>query len=57
MAAEIKREFGAESKFKKGHGGIFEVMVDGRVVHTNRDDLGVIPENEEVTQKIRESSG
>ena len=54
MAAEIENKFGVKPELVEGHGGIYEVAVDGEIVSTNRSECGRIPEHEEVLQKIEQ---
>ena len=52
MAAVIEKEFGLSSDFIEGHGGIFEVALDGRVVYTNGSQGG-IPSDDQVLEAVR----
>ncbi len=54
LAAAIKAEFGVSPGLRPGHGGIFEVVVDGSVEYTNAGVFEEIPEHERVLQRIRE---
>ena len=54
MAALIKDKLGITAKLKKGHGGIFEVAIDGKVLYTNRNVCGSLPEEEEIVEKTEE---
>ncbi|UCB52781.1 MAG: Rdx family protein [Candidatus Zixiibacteriota bacterium] len=56
MAAAVEKEFGIVANLKEGHGGIFEVALNGRVVFSNLEE-GRFPENEEIFRKIREHQG
>ncbi|MGB2988387.1 MAG: Rdx family protein, partial [Candidatus Zixiibacteriota bacterium] len=56
MAVAVEKEFGIVANLKEGHGGIFEVALNGRVVFSNLEE-GRFPENEEIFQKIREYQG
>ena len=53
LAAEIENKFGVKPELVPGHGGIYEVVVDGEIVFTNHSE-GHIPEHEEVLQKIQQ---
>ena len=54
MAAAIKDKFGITATLKEGHGGIFEVAIDGKVLYTNANKCGNLPQNEETLSKIEE---
>lgn len=54
LAAAIKKNLGIAAKLKKGHGGIFEVAIDGKVLYTNRNVCGSLPTDEEIIEKIEE---
>jgi predicted Rdx family selenoprotein len=56
LAAAIKDKLGITAKLKKGHGGIFEVAMDGRILYTNRNVCGSLPTEEEVIRKAEEFS-
>jgi len=56
LAAAIKDKLGITAKLKKGHGGIFEVAMDGRIVYTNRNVCGTLPTEEEILRKTEEFS-
>ena len=51
LAAAIKDKLGITAKLKKGHGGIFEVAIDGKVLYTNRNVCGSLPTEEEIVKK------
>jgi len=53
MAAAIKGKLGITAKLKKGHGGIFEVAIDGKVLYTNRNVCGSFPTEVEILKKTR----
>jgi len=53
LQAAIKKEFGVTADLKEGHGGIFDVAIDGEVVYS-KDQTYRFPTNEEVFVKIRE---
>lgn len=54
LAAAIKDKFGIRATLKEGHGGIFEVAIDGKVLYTNANKCGNLPQNEETLSKIEE---
>jgi predicted Rdx family selenoprotein len=56
LAAAIKKNLGITAKLKKGHGGIFEVAIDGKVVYTNRNVCGSLPTEAEIVKKTEEFS-
>ena len=37
LAAELKERFAVESSLKPGHGGVFDVTVDGRLVFSKKE--------------------
>jgi len=53
LAVAIENEFGITAELKEGHGGIYEVTVDGNTVYTNREAPGQIPPDEKVLEEIR----
>ena len=54
MAAAIKDKLGITPKLKKGHGGIFEVAIDGEVLYTNRNVCSSLPTEAEIVKKTEE---
>jgi len=36
LAAELKERFGVESTLKPGHGGVFDVFADDRLVYSKK---------------------
>ena len=57
LAAAIKDRFGITANLKEGHGGIFEVAINAKVVYSNDKVCGRLPKTEEVLQKIGEYEG
>ena len=57
MAAAIEREFGMESALVAGHGGIFEVSLDGSVAFSNRGSGCSIPSDNEVLAALKGALG
>jgi selT/selW/selH-like putative selenoprotein len=53
LQAAIKNEFGLTADLEGGHGGIFDVAIDGEVVYS-KDQTYRFPTDEEVFVKIRE---
>ena len=51
MADDLKKQFGVESKLIKGHGGVFDVRLDGRLIYS-KDQTGRFPERREVFDAI-----
>ena len=51
MAAEIKKERGIDAKLIKGSGGVFEVMLDGKLIFSKKS-LGRFPENSEILEMV-----
>ncbi len=51
MAAEITSKVGIEPVLKKGSGGVFEVRVDGQLIHSKRA-TGRYPEHEDILRAI-----
>jgi selenoprotein W-related protein len=47
--------FGVDAKLTRGSGGVFDVVVDGKLVYSKRD-AGRFPEPGEVT-RLMESAG
>ncbi len=52
MQAAIKNEFGVTADLKGGHGGVFDVAIDGEVVYS-KDKTYRFPTNDEVFAEIR----
>ena len=52
MAAEIKKEFGIEPTLIRSRGGVFEVILEGKVIFSKKR-IGRFPEAEEIAQLIR----
>ncbi|MFZ5596821.1 MAG: DUF2703 domain-containing protein [Bacillota bacterium] len=56
LAAAIRSSLGVDVNLKEGHGGIFEVSLDGNIVYTNNRECSRRPSNEEIVQRIKEYS-
>lgn len=54
MAAELKQHLGLESELIAGHGGVFEVTVDGKVIFSKKD-VGRFPEPGEILGKLQQT--
>ncbi len=52
MAAEIKRETGVDPELIKGDNGVFDVVVDGRLIYS-KHETGRFPEHQEVLEQLR----
>jgi predicted Rdx family selenoprotein len=51
----LREELGIEAELVKGHGGIFTVAVDGRVVA--RKTWAGFPEEEEILREVQKAVG
>ncbi len=51
MAAELKQSRGIDAKLIQGSGGVFEVVVDGKLVFSKKL-LGRFPEKDEIAGLI-----
>jgi selT/selW/selH-like putative selenoprotein len=54
LAAVIQEEFGIEPQLVKGDNGVFDVVVEGRLVFS-KFEAGRFPEDEEVLEALRGS--
>jgi selT/selW/selH-like putative selenoprotein len=52
LEAAIKKEFGLAATLKGGHGGVFDVTIDGQTVYS-KHQTNRFPSNEEVFATIR----
>ena len=52
MAAEIKKQLGADSKLVRGSGGIFEVHVDDKKIFSKKE-AGRFPSEKEIVDQLR----
>lgn len=52
MAAAISNEFGIEAELIKGKDGIFDVVVDGKLIYSKHQTKR-FPENEEILSILR----
>ena len=52
MQASIKREFGLTADLTMGHGGVFDVAVDGTTVYS-KDRTNRFPTDEEIFAQVR----
>jgi predicted Rdx family selenoprotein len=51
LAAEIKEKHGVDCELVEGHGGIFDVHMDGKLLYS-KDVTGRFPEHHEVLDQI-----
>ena len=51
LAAEIKKERGIDAKLVKGSGGVFEVVLDGKLLFSKKA-MGRFPENSEILEMV-----
>lgn len=54
MAAELKQHLGVDSTLTAGHGGVFEVTVDGKVIFA-KSSVGRFPEPGEIVGMLQKS--
>lgn len=52
MAARLKRAFNVEAKLIEGGGGIFDVVVDGQLLHS-KHETGQFPDEAALVRRIR----
>jgi selT/selW/selH-like putative selenoprotein len=52
LQAAIKKEFGVTASLEGGHGGVFDVTLDGKRIYS-KDETYRFPTNEEVFAGIR----
>ena len=55
MAAEIKKEFGVDSKLVRGSSGTFVVTVDGKQIFSKHEE-GRFPTEREILDHLRKLS-
>jgi selT/selW/selH-like putative selenoprotein len=53
LEGELRRTFGAKSKFVEESNGTFDVIVDGKLVFS-KFELGRLPEPGEIADKLRQ---
>jgi selenoprotein W-related protein len=54
LAAELKQHLGVDSELVQGHGGVFEVTVDGKVIFSKKQ-VGRFPEPGEIVGMLQKS--
>jgi selT/selW/selH-like putative selenoprotein len=52
LQAAIKKEFGVTASLQGGHGGVFDVTLDGKRIYS-KDETYRFPKDEEVFAGIR----
>ena len=52
MQASIKREFGLTADLTMGHGGVFDVDIDGKRVYS-KDTTNRFPTDDEIFAQVR----
>jgi selT/selW/selH-like putative selenoprotein len=52
LEAAIKQEFGLTAELEGGHGGVFDVRIDGQTVYS-KHQTNRFPTNEEIFATIR----
>lgn len=53
MAAKIREVFGVEPQLVKGDNGVFDVVVDGRLIFS-KHEAGRFPREQEVLDALRD---
>ena len=53
LQAAIKKEFGITADLTEGHGGVFDVVINGKLAYSKHETYR-FPSNDEVFVKIRE---
>jgi hypothetical protein len=48
----IKDEFGIDAELASGERGGYDVTLDGRMIYTNADNRGTIPDDDEVIELL-----
>lgn len=51
MAADIKKQTGVEPELIAGSGGIFDVVVDGKMIFS-KQEVGRFPEHREILSQL-----
>ena len=54
LSAAIESRFGVVAKLEEGHGGIYEVRINGDVVFNNFEQGGRLPTDAQIFREIRE---
>jgi selenoprotein W-related protein len=53
LAAELKKNLGANTTLTPGSGGVFDVIVDGKTVFSKKS-VGRFPDDGEVLEKLKQ---
>ena len=53
MSAELKQTFEADVTIERGHSGIYDVLLNGKLIYC-KDELGRFPEEGEIVEIIEE---
>jgi len=53
LKAAIQKEFAVAADLQGGHGGVFDVTIDGKLVYSKAETYR-FPSNDEIFAKIRE---
>ena len=56
MAAELKEAFGVEAQLVESSGGMFDVIVDGKLVYS-KAQTGRFPDEGEVVKLLEKAKG
>jgi predicted Rdx family selenoprotein len=56
LSAELTEAFDAVVHLERGHSGIYDVLLDGKLVYS-KDELGRFPEEGEIAEIIEEQPG
>jgi selenoprotein W-related protein len=52
LGATLKKELGIDAEMIKGRGGVFDVVVDGKLIYS-KHSTGRFPEENEIVEAIR----
>ena len=53
MAARLEAEFGVSSQLIEGGGGVFDVEVDGALLHSKQQSAGQFPDEDKLVAAIK----
>ena len=54
MAARLEAEFGVASQLIEGGGGVFDVLVDGALMHSKQKSGGQFPDEDKLLAAIKD---
>ena len=58
LAATIESTFNIKTRLNKGHDGIYEVSVDGKIAYSNKSQCGrAFPSNTQIIEQISKLTG